>query len=261
MLSAMKRRTFLTLGAAGALGLFRERRVLAQRAGAPPIQPIDQIPVAGDDIPMGKSRLGIADGERDGTVYVPQSYKKGVPTPIVVMLHGFRSTAEAVRFTFPLAEEFGVIVLAPESRDMTWGQEIPGFDTDARFIGMAFRWVSEVLTIDPARVAMAGVSDGANYALNMGLAYGNTFNHLMIYSAGMLAPFRKEGKTKIFLAHGTKDKQMPIDRTGRKFAADLKQDGYDITYREYEGGHGAPPEVVRESFDWFVTNRSAAAVR
>ena len=120
-----------------------------------------------------------------------------------------------------LAEEFGVIILAPESRDVTWGQSIPGFDTDARYIGMAYRWVSEVLTIDTSRVAMAGVSDGANYALNMGLAYGDTFNHLMIFSSGILAPFRKEGKTKIFLAHGTKDTQMPIDRTGRKFAVIL----------------------------------------
>lgn len=247
----MNRRTFLSLGTVGALGLTRGARLLAQQP-TPPIQPIEQIPVAGDDIPIGKSRLGIADDERDGTVYVPKSYKKGVPMPILVMLHGFRSTAEAVRFTFPLAEEFGVIVLAPESRDVTWGQSIPGFDTDARYIGMAFRWVADVLTIDRSRVAMGGVSDGANYALNMGLAYGDTFNHLMIFSSGILAPFRKQGKTKIFLAHGTKDEQMPIDRTGRKFAAELKQDGYDLTYREYDGGHGAPIEVVRESFDWFV---------
>jgi phospholipase/carboxylesterase len=187
---------------------------------------------------------------------VPQSYKKGVAMPIVVLLHGFRSTAEAVRFAFPLAEEFGVIVLAPESRDMTWGMEIPGFDTDSKYIGMAFRWVAEVLTIDRSRMALGGVSDGANYALNMGLAYGDTFNHLMIYSAGTLAPFRKQGKPKVFLAHGTHDEQMPIDRTGRKFAAQLKDEGYPITYREYEGGHGAPLPVVRESFEWFVNGKA-----
>ncbi|MFN7915603.1 MAG: PHB depolymerase family esterase [Vicinamibacterales bacterium] len=253
----MNRRTFLSLSAAGAIGFTSGLRLRAQQA-TPPIQPIDQIPVAGDDIPLGKSRLGISDGERDGTVYVPQSYKKGVPMPMLVMLHGFRSTAEAVRYTFPLAEEFGVIVLAPESRDMTWGMEIPGFDTDSRYIGMAVRWVSEVLTIDPSRLAMGGVSDGANYALNMGLAYGDTFRHLMIYSAGTLAPFRKQGKPRIFLAHGTRDTQMPIDRTGRKFAADLKADDYDLTYREYEGGHGAPPEVVRESFYWLTNGKLPA---
>lgn len=246
----MDRRTFLSLGAAGVVGLAG-----SSRAGAAQLPSQLPVPTAGDDIPIGKSRLGIADDERDGTVYVPASYKKGVPMPILVMMHGFRSTAEAVRYTFPLAEEFGVIILAPESRDVTWGQSIPGFDTDARFIGMAYRWVSEVLTIDPNRVAMGGVSDGANYALNMGLAYGDTFNHLMIFSVGMLTTFRRQGKPKIFLAHGTNDQQMPIDRTGRKFAAQLKDEQYDITFREYDGGHGAPLPIVRESFEWFTANR------
>jgi phospholipase/carboxylesterase len=249
----MKRRTFLSLGAAGAIGLAHGTRLLAQAPGQNPV------PVAGDDIPMGKSRLGISDGERDGTVYVPQAYKKGVPMPILVMLHGFRSTAEAVRYTFPLAEEWGVIILAPESRDVTWGQSIPGFDDDVRYIGMAYRWVSEVLTVDRSRVALGGVSDGAGYALNMGLAYGDTFNHLMIFSVGMLSPFRKQGKPKIFLAHGLKDEQMPIDRTARKFVPQLQSEGYDVTYREYDGGHGAPLPVVKEGFEWLVTGKAPEA--
>jgi phospholipase/carboxylesterase len=250
----MDRRAFLSLGAAGAIGLTRGARLLAAQN---PFQGAsDPVQVAGDDIPIGKSRLGISDSERDATIYVPASYQKGTPMPILVMLHGFRSTAEAVRYTFPLADEFGVIVLAPESRDVTWGQEIPGFDTDSRYLGMAFRWVSEVLTIDPTRVALGGVSDGAGYALNMGLAYGDTFNHLMIFSGGMLQPFRRQGKPKIFLAHGVKDEQMPIDRTARRFVPELTGEGYDVTYREYDGGHGAPLPMVREGFEWFVGPRA-----
>jgi len=253
----MQRRTFLSLGLAGACGFTRGVRLLAQAQPSPQVPPPASapVPVAGDDIPIGKWRLGIADGERDGTIYVPQSYKKGTAMPILVMLHGFRSTAEAVRYTFPLAEEFGVIVLAPESRDVTWGVSIPGFDDDSRYLGMAYRWVSEVLTVDHDRVALGGVSDGAGYELSMGLAYGDTFNHLMIFSGGLMQPFRKQGKPKIFLAHGVNDEQMPIDRTGRKFVSELKAEGYDVTYREYDGGHGAPAPVVREAFEWFVPKR------
>lgn len=246
----MNRRRFLSLGAAGAFALSGASRALAQAPAQVPV------PTAGDDIPIGKSRLGISDDFRDGTIYVPSSYKKGVAMPILVMLHGYSGDAESVRYTFPLAEQHGVIVLAPESRDVTWGMESPGFDTDSRFIGMAFRWVAEVLTIDRSRVAMGGVSDGANYALNMGLAYGDTFNRLMIFSAGTLATFRRQGKPQIFLAHGTQDRAMPIDRTGRKFAAQLKDEQYDITYREYEGGHGAPLDIVTEAFDWFDTRKA-----
>ena len=130
-----------------------------------------------------------------------------------------------------------------------------GGATDPRYLGMAFRWVSEVLTIDHDRVALGGVSDGAGYALSMGLAYGDTFNHLMIFSGGLMQPFRRQGKPKIFLAHGIKDEQMPIDRTARRFVPELKDEGYDVTYREYDGGHGAPAAVVREAFEWFAPKR------
>lgn len=243
----MNRRRFLSFGTAGVIGLVGSSRLFAQQppASAP-------VPVAGDDIPIGKSRLGISDDFRDGTVYVPTTYKKGTPMPMLVMLHGYGGDADNLRSVFSLAEAHGVIVLAPESRDVTWGMESPGFDTDSRFIGMAFRWVAEVLTVDRSRIAMGGSSDGANYALNMGLAYGDTFNHLMIFSAGTLATFRRQGKPRIFLSHGTHDTAMPIDRTGRKFAAELKDSQYDILYREYEGGHGAPVEVVAEAFEWFA---------
>ena len=67
-----------------------------------------------------------------------------------------------------------------------------------------------------------------------------------------MAPFRKQGKPQIFIAHGIDDHQMPIDRTSRLFVPQLKAEGYDVTYREYEGGHGAPVSVIREAFEWFL---------
>lgn len=242
----MHRRRFVSLGAAGLLGLAGSARLFAQRP------PADPIPVAGDDIPIGLSRLGISSDFRDGMICVPTTYRKGTPMPMLVMLHGYSGDADRLTTVYTLAERFGVIVLAPESRDVTWGMESPGFDTDSRFIGMAFRWVAEVLTVDRSRLALGGSSDGANYALNMGLAYGDTFNHLMIFSAGTLATFRRQGKPHIFLSHGTQDRAMPIDRTGRRFTAELKAQDYDILYREYEGGHGAPVEIVTEAFEWFL---------
>jgi predicted esterase len=45
---------------------------------------------------------------------------------------------------------------------------------------------------------------------------------------------------------------MPIDLTGRLYSKQLKDEGYSVTYREYEGGHGTPISVVREAFVWLV---------
>lgn len=203
-------------------------------------------------MPYGISPLGLADGLRDGSLYVPKRYRHETPMPVMIMLHGYSGFGDEMKSTFTLAEEFGVVIVAPDSRDVTWGRSAPGFDQDVRYIGSAFRKVSEMLNLDPARVALAGRSDGAGYALSMGLAYGDTFNHVVSIAGGMMAPVRRKGKPLVFIAHGTEDKQMPIDRTGRLFQQQLKDQGYDVTYREYEGGHGTPVDVVREVFAWLI---------
>jgi predicted esterase len=239
----MDRRAFLTVGAAGALGLLHAARSEGAQSRGPQ-----------DPIPYGATRLGLED-ERDGTLYVPKSYKDGTPMPLLMMLHGFGGGGEGVRYTFPLAEEFGVIIIAPDSRGLTWGQSIPGFDADVRYLGPAYRHVTDILDVDPEHVALGGHSDGAGYALGMGLGYGDVFNHLMIFSGGLMQPFRRKGKPKIFLAHGIDDHQMPIDRTARLYVPQLKSEGYDVTYKEYAGGHGTPVAVVREAFEWFLADK------
>lgn len=244
----MDRRAFLKLGAAGTVAALAGEDLARAQQG----------PLL-TNIPYGETRLNLSTNFRDGTLYVPKSYEPGLPMPLLMMLHGYSGAAQSVRYTFPLADEFGVIVIAPESRDLTWGQSIPGFDNDVRYLGAAYRHVSSILDVDRTHVALGGVSDGAQYALGMGLSYGDVFNHLMIFSVGLFNPFRRQGKPRIFMAHGIRDEQMPIDRTARKWAPQLKEEGYDITYREYDGGHGAPRPVVREAFEWFLPGRAKNA--
>lgn len=205
-----------------------------------------------EGIPYGLSKLNLSDGLRDGSIYVPKGYQEDTPAPVMIMLHGYSGWGDEMKSIFALADEFGVVIVAPDSRDVTWGRSAPGFDQDVRFIGAAFRKASGVLNLDADRVALGGRSDGAGYALSMGLAYGDRFNHLIVIAGGLMAPVRKQGMPKIFIAHGLEDKQMPIERTGRLFQQQLKDEGYDVTYREYEGGHATPVDVVREAFAWFV---------
>jgi phospholipase/carboxylesterase len=233
----MHRRSFLALGAAGAIGLFPRRLQAATQ----------------DKVPYGQTQLGLSDEGRDGTLYVPKSYKPGTPMPLVMMLHGFSGWGDGQKPLFALAEELGFIVIAPESRGITWGKEVPGFDADVRYLGPAYRYVSSLVDIDDAHVALGGQSDGAGYALTMGLAYGDVFNHLIILAGGgLIEPLRRKGKPKIFIAQGVQDTTMPPDVSGRKNAAQLKKEEYDVTYREHPGGHRTPLEITREAMLWFL---------
>jgi phospholipase/carboxylesterase len=203
--------------------------------------------------PAGESRLGLAAGDRDGLLYVPRAVERGAPLPLVVMLHGAGGSGRSVDYTFPIAEELGMLVLAPDSRDWTWDALLQGFGPDVAFIGSAFRHVAGEFPVDRRHVALAGHSDGASYTLSMGVGYGDVFTHLLAFSPGVMRPVDVHGKPRIFISHGTRDPVMPIDDTSRTFVPRLRALGYDVTYREYDGQHGVPLPIVHDAFAWFLT--------
>ncbi|OMQ16227.1 hypothetical protein A7K94_0204005 [Modestobacter sp. VKM Ac-2676] len=105
------------------------------------------------------------------------------------------------------------------------------------------------LRIDPARVAVAGFSDGATYALGLGLANGELFDRILAFSPGFVPPGPRSGQPAVFVSHGTADEVLPIDRTSRDLVPELRDDGYEVTYREFDGGHAVPPEITQEAVD------------
>ena len=73
-------------------------------------------------------------------IYIPRGYTAEKAWPLMVMLHGAGNTGRGVAYTFPLADEFGVVVLAPDSRDeATWDVLLTGYGPDVEFIGAALK--------------------------------------------------------------------------------------------------------------------------
>jgi len=176
------------------------------------------------------------------------------PLPLLVLLHGAGGTARRVtaRTTaFQLADEFGVVVIAPESRDVTWDVVRGELGPDIAFIDTALQHLFARVRVDPARLALGGVSDGASYALSVGLGNGDLFSHVIAFSPGFINVRRAVGNPAIFISHGTNDDILPIETTSRRFVPKLKEGGYDVHYREFAGGHMVPPDVSREAFEWF----------
>ena len=202
-------------------------------------------------IAAGEHRLDL-DGGRDGVLYVPRGFRPGGPVPLVVMLHGAGGTGDAMRFTFAVADEFRVPVLAPDSSGRTWDVILGGFGPDVEFINAALTYAFAHLAVDPARIGIGGFSDGASYALSLGVANGDLFTHVLAFSPGFIARAGQRGKPQIFISHGTRDEVLPIDRTSRTIVPDLERRGYKVTYREFNGPHTVPPDLAREAFAWFT---------
>jgi phospholipase/carboxylesterase len=141
----------------------------------------------------------------------------------------------------------GILLLAPDSRGVTWDLLVDGYGRDVAFLDEALATVFE--RCDVGRVAVAGFSDGASYALSIGLANGDLFSHVIAWSPGFMAPPDLVGRPRVFVSHGTGDRVLPIERCSRRIVPRLRADGYDVRYEEFEGGHVVPPSVVAPALD------------
>lgn len=200
----------------------------------------------------GQQPLGLGDaGGRDGLLIVPANYRPESPAPLLVLLHGASGSARRVTSLFTVADELGIIVLAPESRDRTWDAIRGEFGPDIDFLNRALTHTFDCCAVDKRRLAIGGFSDGASYGLSVGLASGDLFTHVVACSPGFVIPGPPRGKPRIFISHGTADQILHIDTTSRRIVPELKRAGYQITYREFEGPHTVTPAISREALEWF----------
>jgi phospholipase/carboxylesterase len=188
---------------------------------------------------------------RGGVVYVPPRYTPGQPTALLLLLHGAGGAgANVVRPFIPLADSSTTIVVAPDSRGPTWDFIRGPFGPDVAFIDDLLRQTFDAYDIDPERVAVAGFSDGASYALSLGLTNGDLFTRVVALSPGTGVVFAPVGRPRVFIAHGTEDRVLPIDRTSRRIVPSLREQGYLVEYREFSGQHRIVPEIVSGAFRW-----------
>lgn len=202
--------------------------------------------------PVGLHPLGVSLGH-DGVLYVPPSYRPDHPAPLAVMLHGAGGSARhGLDLLRPLADEANLILVAPGSQGPTWDVIVEDFGPDVRAIDEALAHTFQHYAVDPARVAIGGFSDGASYALSLGLGNGDLFRHIIAFSPGFAVPPRQLGTPRIFMSHGTQDRVLPIDRCSRRLVRVFERAGYDVNYREFEGPHVVPEQMMREAVRWWL---------
>src|SRR5262245_5144261 len=180
----------------------------------------------------GRINLGIGPPDRDVILYLPKAQP---PFPLLLMLHGATQNAEDMfEYLGSTPEAAGVAVLAPNSRDTTWDAIRGSFGQDIEFLNRSLERVFETVAVDPTRICVGGFSDGASYALGLGLINTELFTRVAAFSPGFVpeeasskADLLATTKPRFFISHGTHDHILPIDRCGRRIAEGLKSRGYD----------------------------------
>ncbi|MFN8632056.1 MAG: PHB depolymerase family esterase [Chloroflexota bacterium] len=176
------------------------------------------------------------------------------PVPLIISLHGAGGHAQqGLERLAREARDARVALLAPESTGGTWDAIHGRFGVDVAAIDEALRQAFALVAVDPARICLAGFSDGASYALGLGLANGDLFTHIAAFSPGFVPGADAVGEPRVFMAHGTADPILPIDRTSRVIVPVLRGRGLAVDYREFDGGHLVPEAERKAAMDWLLS--------
>jgi predicted esterase len=223
-------------------------------------------PMTGPPAPQLKARPSptapaLAPGETslvNGAVaYRPASAPAG-PLARLVLRHGAGGYPPGfLQKMEPVADRLGLILVAPHSSDRTWdlienmqmGDE-PWHGPDARRMDQSLADLFGRAAVDPSHVVLLGFSDGASYALSLGLSNPKLFTSVVALSPGMMAPqSRVDRQQRIFIAHGRSDTVLPF--AGTKDIADgLVRAGDNVRFRSFDGGHQIDPASLTEALEW-----------
>ena len=200
----------------------------------------------------GTSALGL-DARRDALLRVPAGHRADRPAPLVLLLHGAGGDAAGgMSLLADLADAAGVVLLAIASGGSTWDVLVDDLGPDVERAEQALAAAASTVAVDTGRLAVGGFSDGASYALSLGLTNGDLFGHVLAFSPGFAAPAAQVGRPACFVSHGTRDAVLPIDRCSRRIVPRLRAGGYEVTYREFDGPHEVPVGIAQEALSWFV---------
>jgi predicted esterase len=209
-------------------------------------------------LPSGRTML--ANG---AIAYLPASAVEG-RLPLVVLLHGAGGRADRFLDRFVTeADRGGFLLLALQSKASTWdlvprrdggggplamkSGPVMRFGADVARIDAALTELYARVRIDTRRSVLLGFSDGASYALSLGLANPQLFASIIALSPGFVTiPARIAPAQRIFIAHGRHDQVLPFQVAEKDIAGLLIANGLKPQFRPFDGDHRIDNEALAD---------------
>ena len=192
----------------------------------------------------------------------------GSNRPLIVLLHGAGMSAR--NFLDGLrgeADRCGCLLLSIQSSGATWDtvrlvrdatkhgrashDQLFGDDT-----GRVERALSVALRAADANrraVMLMGFSDGASFALSLGLANPAIVRGIIAFAPGFhVEPAAINPRQRLFIAHSPTDRILSFERTRFDTVTSLKHAGFDLRFRPFDGGHRVDTAVLSEGVDFIL---------
>jgi predicted esterase len=201
----------------------------------------------------------IGDGLRRAYLRVPPSYSASHGAPLIILLHGAGGSGSVMLDAFrSQLDAAGAIGLAPDALNLTWdmfdGASL--FASDVPFVNDMLDQTFARCAVDTNRVSLLGFSDGASYALTVGIANADQLRSIVAFSPGTYSVSNPHGPTGVFTAHGTLDPVFSAENAAT-IDAQLRARSFHVTHDEFDGGHEVPDPVAEAAFEWMETQPMA----
>ena len=209
--------------------------------------------------------------------YVPASARAN--PPLLVLLHGAgRRRVTMIQHFEPEADARGVVLLAPTSRGPTWdavsiAERVPSSDSplahtlalrfsvsrDEKRVEAAIANLVKIVPVDRSRTVLAGFSDGATFALAMGMSRYEPFAAVIAWSPGIAIETEEPARRRpVFISHGRQDPLLKFEVTCGDIVPLLEEEGAKVTFLPFDGVHEAP-KPVKDAFLDAVFGRVAGS--
>jgi polyhydroxybutyrate depolymerase len=200
-------------GWAGAGSRWPAARIGAPSAPGPACEAGAPLPRPGVTV----QRLRSGGHARPYRLAVPASATPAAPAPLVLLLHGYTSTAEAVASRSGMeaaAMAAGAVVVSPQGLGEPSRWSLPGIlpgPDDVAFVTGLLDRVPETVCVDRGRVVVAGFSNGAGLAAVLACSMGARLAGIALVSgANLEAGCTWPTGLPVVAFHGTADATVPF---------------------------------------------------
>jgi poly(3-hydroxybutyrate) depolymerase len=210
--------------------------------------------------PSATGVVPLEHAESRALLLVPETLEPGRRYPLLTVLHGAGRQDELLARAYqsePARRH--ALFLVPRSHHLTWDLLACDERPDLDFLDWAYAWIRRRYAVDPARQALIGYSDGASYALSVGLSNPRLFRAVMGWAAGFVVldvANLTEGDPKpaVLLEYGTHDELFPFEQVALPMRDNLERLGYRVEFRVDEGGrHWPSGDFQPDALDWFFS--------
>ena len=201
--------------------------------------------------------LQVGDALYRYALYVPKGYDPGKAYPLMVCLHGtgFNGSTYLRRWAPRLGEHYLLACPTIDENGEWWKREAEAV------VLSVIADVSREYHVDPNRVHLSGMSNGAVGAFAVGTHWADRFAAILpmagCYPLGLYPLLQNFSMTPTYLLHGSKDEIMPV-QCSRDVFTELARLGIPAAYREHDqvherpgvGGHFFPEEELPDLINW-----------